>query len=118
MVAMRVVGQNLIRRLYYAIRRILTLSRLERLWGAHRRNIVGYNFVFRSRLASSWHGMGNAKSLTKHISEVCYMQTIYINGVRATITDLATLFERVRKGLDCILAIHMTKAQNIAIVTA
>ena len=46
------------------------------------------------------------------------MQTIYINGVRATRNDLATLFERVRKGLDYILEIRMTKAQNIAIVTA
>ena len=46
------------------------------------------------------------------------MRTIYINGVKATRNDLATLFERVRKGLDCILAIHMTKAQNIAVTTA
>ncbi len=46
------------------------------------------------------------------------MQTIYINGVKATLTDLATLLERVRKGLDRILEIHMTNAQNIAIVTA
>ncbi len=46
------------------------------------------------------------------------MQTIYINGVKATLTDLATLFERVRKGLDCIIEIHTTKSQNIAIVTA
>lgn len=46
------------------------------------------------------------------------MQTIYINGVKATINDLATLFERVRKGLDHILEIHTTKAQNIAIITA
>ena len=46
------------------------------------------------------------------------MQTIYINGVKATKSDLAVLFERVRKGLDAILEIHMTKAQNVAIVTA
>ena len=46
------------------------------------------------------------------------MQTIYINGVKATLTDLAVLFERVRKGLDRIIEIHMTKAQNVAIVTA
>lgn len=46
------------------------------------------------------------------------MQKIYINGVKATKSDLAILFERVRKGLDYIVAVHMTKAQNIAIVTA
>ena len=46
------------------------------------------------------------------------MQTIYINGVKATRNDLATLFERVRRGLDYILEIRKTKAQNIAIVTA
>ena len=45
------------------------------------------------------------------------MQTIYINGVKATRSDLTTLFERVRKGLDYILEIRMTKAQNIAIKT-
>lgn len=44
--------------------------------------------------------------------------TIYINGVRATNSDLATLFERVRKGLDCIVEVHKTKHNNIAIVTA
>ena len=46
------------------------------------------------------------------------MQTIYINGVKATRDDLATLFKRVRKGLDCIIEIHMTKHNNIAVVTA
>ena len=46
------------------------------------------------------------------------MQTIYINGVKATKSDLAILFERVRKGLDYIVEIHTTNAQNIAIVTA
>ena len=46
------------------------------------------------------------------------MQTIYINGVKATYNDLATLFERVRKGLDYIIEMHTTNAQNIAIVTA
>ena len=46
------------------------------------------------------------------------MQTIYINGVKATLNDLATLFERVRKGLDCIIEIHMTKNNNIAVTTA
>lgn len=46
------------------------------------------------------------------------MQTVFINGVKATRSDLATLFERVRKGLDRIVEIHMTKSQNIAIVTA
>ena len=46
------------------------------------------------------------------------MQTIYINGVKATKSDLAILFERVQRGLETILEIHMTKAQNVAIVTA
>lgn len=46
------------------------------------------------------------------------MQTIYINGIKATINDLATLFEQVRKGKDRIVEIHMTNAQNIAVVTA
>ena len=42
------------------------------------------------------------------------MQTIYINGVKATYNDLAALFERARKGLDRII----TKNNNIAVVTA
>lgn len=46
------------------------------------------------------------------------MQTIYINGVKATKGDLAALFERVRKGLEFILEIHTTKHNNIAVVTA
>ena len=46
------------------------------------------------------------------------MQQIYINGVKATRNDLATLFERVRKGLECIIEMHKTKHNNIAIVTA
>ena len=46
------------------------------------------------------------------------MQIIYINGIRATRNDLATLLERVRKGLDCIIEIHTTKSNNIAVVTA
>ena len=46
------------------------------------------------------------------------MQIVYINGVKATYADLATLFERVRKGLDCIIEIHTTKKNNIAVVTA
>ena len=45
------------------------------------------------------------------------MQTIYINGVKATKSDLAILLDRVRKGLDYILEIHLTKSNNIAIVT-
>lgn len=45
------------------------------------------------------------------------MQTIYINGVKATKSDLVILFQRVRKGLDYILEVRMTKAQNIAIIT-
>ena len=46
------------------------------------------------------------------------MQTIYINGIKATKTDLSTLSERVRKGLDRIIEIHMTQKNNIAVVTA
>lgn len=46
------------------------------------------------------------------------MQIIYINGIKATKSDLATLFERVRKGLDYIVEIHTTKSNNIAVVTA
>lgn len=44
--------------------------------------------------------------------------TIYINGVKATNADLVVLLERIRKGLDCILEVHMTKHNNIAVVTA
>lgn len=46
------------------------------------------------------------------------MQTIYINGVRATANDLATLLKRVREGKDYIVEIHTTKSNNIAVVTA
>ena len=46
------------------------------------------------------------------------MQTIYINGVKASRDDLTTLFKRVKNGTDYIIEIRMTKAQNIAIVTA
>lgn len=46
------------------------------------------------------------------------MQTIYINGIKASRNDLAALFERVRKGLDRIVEIHTTKKNNIAVVTA
>ena len=45
------------------------------------------------------------------------MQTIYINGVKATRNDLATLFERVRKGKECIIEIRKTKHNNIAVTT-
>lgn len=46
------------------------------------------------------------------------MQTIYINGIKATRNDLATPLERVRKGADRIIGIHTTKGNNIAVVTA
>lgn len=46
------------------------------------------------------------------------MQTIYINGVKASKDDLNTLFQRVKNGKDYILEIRMTKAQNVAIITA
>jgi hypothetical protein len=53
-----------------------------------------------------------------HILEEISMQTIYINGVKATHDDLAMLFDRVRNGSECILDMHFTKNNNIAIVTA
>ena len=43
---------------------------------------------------------------------------IYINGVKATKTDLATLIERVHKGSECILEMRYTKKNNVAIITA
>ena len=46
------------------------------------------------------------------------MQIIYINGVKATKSDLEALFERVRKGVECITNIHTTKSNNIAVKTA
>ena len=46
------------------------------------------------------------------------MQQIYINGIKATKADLALLFKRARQGLDCIIEIHLTKRNNIAVVTA
>ena len=46
------------------------------------------------------------------------MQTIYINGVKATKRDLDALFDRVRKGIDYIVEVHTTKRNNIAITTA
>ena len=46
------------------------------------------------------------------------MQTIYINGVKATKNDLATLFDRIRKGKDSIVEMHITKKNNIAVKTA
>ena len=46
------------------------------------------------------------------------MKIIYINGVKATYSDLAALFERIRKGSDYIVAIRKTKRNNIAIITA
>lgn len=46
------------------------------------------------------------------------MQQFYINGIKATRNDLATLFERIRKGKERIIEMHKTKHNNIAIVTA
>ena len=43
---------------------------------------------------------------------------IYINGVKATKDDLDELKRRVGNGQECVVDVHMTKAQNIAIVTA
>ena len=45
------------------------------------------------------------------------MQTIYINGVKASKNDIAILIERVHKGLEEILEMHFTKSNNIAIKT-
>jgi hypothetical protein len=46
------------------------------------------------------------------------MKTIYINGVKATQKDLKTLNARVLAGIECIVEVHKTKQNNIAIVTA
>lgn len=46
------------------------------------------------------------------------MQQIYINGIRATRSDLALLYNRIRKGKERIVEMHTTKHNNIAIVTA
>ena len=43
--------------------------------------------------------------------------TIYINGVKATAKDIATLQKRCRAGLDKIVSVHMTERGNCAIVT-
>ena len=43
--------------------------------------------------------------------------TIYINGVKATAKDIATLQKRCRSGLDKIVSVHMTARGNCAIVT-
>jgi hypothetical protein len=53
-----------------------------------------------------------------HILEGNSMQTIYINGVKATRNDLVALFERVRQGLDRITDVYTTKSNNIAVRTA
>ena len=45
------------------------------------------------------------------------MQTIYINGIKATKADVADLMERIRKGLDFVIEMHFTKSNNIAITT-
>ena len=44
--------------------------------------------------------------------------TIYINGVKASANDLATLHRRCAAGLDRIVSVHMTAGGNCAIVTA
>lgn len=46
------------------------------------------------------------------------MQTVYINGVKASRTDLAALFSKVRNGQECIVEVHKTKSNNIAVKTA
>lgn len=43
--------------------------------------------------------------------------TIYINGVKATAKDLATLQKRCRAWLDKIVSVHMTARGNCSIVT-
>lgn len=43
--------------------------------------------------------------------------TIYINGVKATAKDLATLLKRCLAGLDKVVSAHMTARGNCAIVT-
>ena len=43
---------------------------------------------------------------------------IYINGIKATKSDLATLIERVHNGTEYILEMRYTKKNNIAIITA
>lgn len=45
------------------------------------------------------------------------MQTIYINGFKATKDDVKELFERVRKGLEQVLDMHITKSNNLSIKT-
>ena len=45
------------------------------------------------------------------------MQTIYINGVKASKQDLATLIERVHKGSEYILEMRYTKKNNVSIIT-
>ena len=46
------------------------------------------------------------------------MQTIYINGVKATKSDLAELYARIQQGKECIVEMHTTKSNNIAVTTA
>lgn len=43
--------------------------------------------------------------------------TVYINGVKASKTDIAELAERIRKGIEKILEWSFTKSNNIAIKT-
>lgn len=42
---------------------------------------------------------------------------IYINGVKASKTDVAELAKRVRAGKECVIEWHFTKSNNIAITT-
>lgn len=46
------------------------------------------------------------------------MQTIYINGVKASRKDLAALVKCIRKGSNCIVEVHKTKNNNVAVRTA
>ncbi len=45
------------------------------------------------------------------------MQTIYINGVKATKSDLAALYARIAAGKDRVLSMHTTKKNNVSITT-
>jgi hypothetical protein len=43
--------------------------------------------------------------------------TIYINGVKASKADFELLCERVRRGVEFVREWHITKRNNIAIIT-
>lgn len=42
---------------------------------------------------------------------------IYINGIKASKSDIKELAERVRAGIDCVVEWHFTKSNGIAITT-